>query len=63
MRLSLKQPSSVGLWSRYGKKLKLAAKNKPDQVFFDDLINMANQCVYTFTYKKLILNIICKNGK
>ena len=32
----------------------------PDQVFFDNLINIANQCVYTFTYKKLIM---CKNFK
>ena len=26
MRLPLKQPLGVGVWSRYGKKLKLAAK-------------------------------------
>ena len=43
-RLPLKQPSGVGVWSRYGKKLKLAAK-------------------ICLTYKKPILNVICKNGK
>ena len=26
-------------------------------MFFDDLINMANQCIYTFTYKKLFSNV------
>ena len=30
---------------------------------FDDLIKMANQCIQTFTYKKLILNVIWENGK
>ena len=64
IRLPLKQLLGVGVWSKYGKKLELAAKmTKSDQAFFDDLINMDNQCIYTFRYKKLILNVICKNGK
>ena len=33
MRLPLKQPSSVGVWSRYGKKLKLAAKIRLTKCF------------------------------
>ena len=62
-RLPLKQSSGVGVWLKYSKKLELAAKNTPGQVFFDDLINIANQCICTLTYKKLILNVIGKNGK
>ena len=63
MRIPLKQSSSVGVWSKYGKTFKLVVKKTPDQLFFDNLINMANQCVCTLIYKKPILNIICKNGK
>ena len=59
MKLPCKQPFGMEVWY----KVKTCSKNTPDKVFFDDLINMANQCVYTFTYKKLILNVICKNGK
>ena len=44
VRLPLKQPSGVGVWSRYRKKFELAAKKTPDKVFFDDLINVDNQC-------------------
>ena len=61
IRLPLKEPFGVVVWSRYGKMLELAAKS--DQAFFDDLINMDNQFIYTFTYSKLVLNVICKTGK
>ena len=45
----LKQPLGVGVWSKHGKKLELAAKIGLSKCFFDDLINMDNQCIYTFT--------------
>ena len=44
-------------------KVKTCSKNSTDQVFFNDLINIGNQCGYTFSCKKSILNVICKNGK
>ena len=34
MRLPLKQPSGVGVWSRYGNKLKLAAKIRLTKCIF-----------------------------
>ena len=65
IKLPLKQPLGIGVWSIYDKKLEIAAKmTKYEQAFFDDLINLDNHCIYyTFTYKKLILYVICKNGK
>ena len=52
IRLPLKQLLGVGVWSRYGKKLELAAKmTNSDQAFFDDLINMDNQCIYNHIQK------------
>ena len=60
IRLPLKQPSGAGVWSRHDNKLELTAKIN---LSLDDLINMNNQYIYTFTYKKLILSVICKNGK
>ena len=50
-RLPLKQLSGVGVSSRYGKKLKLASKNTPGNVFFDDLINMLIN-VYTHSHTR-----------
>ena len=62
MRLPLKPPSGMGyVWDMV--KVETRSKDKPDQVLFDDFINMTNQCVYTFAYKKSILNVICKRGK
>ena len=63
IRLPLKQSSDLGVSSKYGNKVGTCSKNRPGQVFFDDLMNMDNQFIYTFTYKKLILNVIYKNGK
>ena len=63
MGLPLKQPSGVEVRPRHDKKLKLAAKIRLTKCFFDDLINMAYQCVYEFSYKKLMFNVVCKNGE
>ena len=63
VRLPLKQPSGVGVWSRYRKKFELAAKKRLIKCFLMTSSTWIINVIYTFTYKKLILNVICKNGK
>ena len=52
MRLTLKQPWGVRVWSKHAAKIRLT------KCFFDNLINMAKQCVFPFTYKKPILKML-----